>query len=261
MIPAQRRAQILDVVRARGGASIEHLAERLGASPSTVRRDLGFLTRQGYLERSHGGATVKTLPRSTFEPDREIESIVALSAKVAISAVAASLIENGQSVIFDSSSTVLEAAKWVVERELEITAVTNDLEIGTLFAKSTRARLVMLGGTLRPRSCTLTGDPGLQFLEGMHVDLALMGIHSLAGGRLSETSTEVAAIKRRMIAAARRTVLLVDSSKFVEPAFTRVCDVRDVDQVITDSDISAVAVGELEALDVAVSVARIGGAP
>ncbi|MDP6788433.1 MAG: DeoR/GlpR family DNA-binding transcription regulator [Rhodospirillales bacterium] len=259
MIPAQRRGRILDVVRSLGGASIEHLAERLGASPSTVRRDLHFLTAQGYLERSHGGATVKTLPRTTFEPDREIGSIVAHGAKVAIGAMAASMVENGQSVIFDSSSTVLEAAKWVGERELEITAVTNDLEIGTHFAKSTHVRLVMLGGTLRPRSFTLTGDPGLGFLEGINVDLALMGIHSLAGFRLSETSTEVAAMKRCMIAAARRTILLVDSSKFEVPAFTRVCEVTEVDQVISDDGIPAEAVRELKGLGVPVALARIGG--
>lgn len=258
MIPAQRRAKILDLVRRQGGASIDHLAGHLGASTSTVRRDLNLLTNQGYLERSHGGATVRTLPPTTFEPDRKIGANVAHDAKVVIGAHAAALIESGQSVIFDSSSTVLEAAKWVVERELAITAVTNDLRIGTELAASERVRLVVPGGTLRGKSYTLTGNPGLEFLAGIHADVALIGIHSLARQRLSETSTEVAHVKRLMAAAARRVIILADSSKFEGPAFARVCEVAQIDQVITDDEAPVEELRKLEELGVEVTLVKIG---
>ena len=255
MIPAQRRAMILDLVRRHGGASIEQLADHLRTSSSTVRRDLIFLTRQGYLERTHGGATVKTLPRTTFEPHHEIGANVAHAAKVAIGAVAASLVEDGQSVILDSSSTVLEAARWIVEREVSLTAVTNDLKIAAELATSNRIRLIVPGGTLRPRSFTLVGDPGLDFLDGLHVDLALIGIHALARQRLSETSVEVAAMKRRMMAAARQSVVLADSSKFGEPAFAQVADILQVEGLITDDEIPAEELHRLERLGVRVTLA------
>ena len=71
-------------------------------------------------------------------------------------------------------------------------------------------QVVVLGGTVRPDSMTLVGEPGLNFLERLHVDLALMGIHSLAGARLSETSIEVAAMKRRMIDCAARVIVLAE---------------------------------------------------
>ncbi|MEQ8968634.1 MAG: DeoR/GlpR family DNA-binding transcription regulator [Azospirillaceae bacterium] len=256
MIPAQRRARILEIVRADGGASIDSLAEGIGASTSTVRRDLQFLADQGYLERSRGGATVRTLPRTTFEPDHEIGSAVAHGAKVAIGAVAAARIEPGQSVILDSSSTVLEAARWLVERGISLTAVTNDLRIGEVMADAP-GRLIVVGGTLRQRSRTLVGDPGLSFLQGLRADVALLGIHAMGDGRLSETSVELATMKRAMIAAARRRILLVDSSKFDDVAFASVVPDTGVDEVILDSGASPADLARLEQAGLTVTVAPL----
>ncbi|KAA3628735.1 MAG: DeoR/GlpR transcriptional regulator [Proteobacteria bacterium] len=254
MLPAQRQALILELVRKTGGASITMLTERLGASTSTIRRDLDYLTEQGYLQRTHGGATVRESMCSTFEPASEIGSHVAHDAKVAIGREAAGLIENGQSVIFDSSSTVFEAAKAMSQRELHITAVTNDLKIGLTLSANRDIRLVMLGGTLRPGLFTLTGEPGQSFLGGLHTDLAFVGIHSLAGQRLSETAIEVAEMKKRMIAASRRTIVLADSSKFRDPAFCEVCGLFDVDHIVTDSGIEDKDRRAIEALDVTLTV-------
>src|SRR4051812_14963953 len=118
MIAAQRRALILEELRREGAGAIVTLAETIGVSPSTIRRDLEFLTDRGYIVRSHGGAILNEPHGTTFEPEREIGAHVAHVAKAAIGARAAALLEHGQSVIFDSSSTVLEAAKVVVERNL-----------------------------------------------------------------------------------------------------------------------------------------------
>jgi DeoR family transcriptional regulator of aga operon len=88
---------------------------------------------------------------------------------------------------------------------------------------------------VRPNTRTLVGEPGLNFLERLHVDVALMGIHSLAGSRLSETSIEVAAMKRRMIDCAARVIVLADSSKFALPAFCDVCGLERIDVIVSDS--------------------------
>src|SRR5262245_13053162 len=92
LIPAQRRALILDLIRGGNGASIAALAERLMASESTVRRDLDYLTERGYLERSHGGAMLKGAPPTTFEPQYEIGSRTQHAEKVAIGHAAAQLV-------------------------------------------------------------------------------------------------------------------------------------------------------------------------
>src|SRR3954451_7734530 len=204
MIAAQRRALIVEFVRRHGGASISELAQGIGVLASTVCRDLDFLTEAGYLVRRHGAALRPESRRTTSEPRHEIGVHLAHAAKVAIGRRAAELIENGQSVIFDSSSTVLEAARAVVGRGLRLTACTNDIGTAAVLAAGERIQLLVLGGSVRPGSLTLIGEPGQSFLDRLHADIALMGIHALARGRLSETSLEVAAMKRRMIDSAAR---------------------------------------------------------
>jgi DeoR/GlpR family transcriptional regulator of sugar metabolism len=237
LIPAARRARVLELVRREGAASLHGLAASVGVSLATTRRDLDYLTRGGYLERTHGGALLRPRVRTTFEPAAEITAEVALPAKRAIGRRAAAAIEDGQSVILDSSSTVLEAARTLVERDLAITVVTNDLRIAIALSGSPRVQLMLAGGLVRPGSFTLTGAAAQSFVQGLRADIALIGIHSLAGARPSETSIEVALMKRNLIAAAGRVLLLADSSKFEHPAFCEVCPIRAISEVITDSDI------------------------
>lgn len=238
MIAAQRRALILEELRREGAGSIVALAEKIGVSPSTIRRDLEFLTEGGYIVRSHGGALLKEPHRTTFEPEPEIGAHVARAAKEAIGSHAASLVEQGQSVIFDSSSTVLEAAKAVAARRIRLTVCTNDIGTALVLARSDNLHLVVLGGTTRRGSLTMIGDPGVSFLERLHADIAFIGIHSLVGGRLSETSIDVSAMKQRMISSAARAIVLADSSKFRHPAFCDVCAVTAVHAVVTDAGIA-----------------------
>lgn len=239
MIAAQRRARILDRVRVEGAAAIADLAEAIGVSPSTVRRDLDYLMREGYLVRSHGGAMLAEAARTAFEPAREIGLHRAQAAKRAIGRWAGDRLEPGQSVIFDSSSTVLEAAQAVVARGIPLTACTNDLAIAATLARCERIHLVVMGGSVRPGSLTLVGEPGRSLLGQLHADVALIGIHSLAAGRLSETSLEIAAMKRAMIACAANVWVLADSTKLDHPAFCDVCAWRDVQRVVSDGWLSA----------------------
>lgn len=256
MIPAQRRALILERIQKEGAASIVDLGAALGISASTVRRDLDYLMQQGYLERTHGGALVRRLLRPTFEPHTEISSHIAHTAKVAIGGLAAELVTDGQSIIFDSSSTVREAARAIVRRQRSITAVTNDLSIATELAGSPQIQLIVVGGSLRPQSMTLVGDPGASFLSGLHVDLAFLGIHAITNGILSETSIEVAAIKRQMAASAAKRVLLADASKFTERSFCRVGELQSIDILISDSSASQHYIDEVRALGIDVRIAN-----
>jgi DeoR family transcriptional regulator of aga operon len=263
MIAAQRRALILEHLRREGGDSIAALSQSIDVSPSTIRRDLDFLVQGGYIVRSHGGALLNEPQRTTFEPRRDIVAHVAHAAKAAIGARAAEMLEPGQSVIFDSSSTVYEAAKAVVARKLRLTACTNDIATASVLAGSESLQLVVLGGTNRPGSLTLIGDPGLSFLERLHADVALIGIHSLFGERLTETSIELAAMKRRMIECASRAVVLADSSKFKHPAFCDVAPIGSVRAVITDSGIGdrerkALADAGVEVIEVGASADEAG---
>ncbi|MCL4744260.1 MAG: DeoR/GlpR family DNA-binding transcription regulator [Burkholderiaceae bacterium] len=253
MIPVQRYARILEHLRERVAASIHELAEDIGVSASTIRRDLEHLAAQGYVDRTRGGAVMPRDHMATFEMEPTIAAEIAREQKTAIGRAAAQMLEAGQSVIFDSSSTVMEAARAAIARGIALTVVTNDLAIAQSFAATRNSNVVVPGGTLRVGSSTLVGEPGVEFLGRLHADVALLGTHTISGRQLTETSLEVAAAKRSMIRAASRVVVLADGSKFRERAFCTICDVSEVDEVVTDAGADAAAVESLVELGLKVT--------
>jgi DeoR family transcriptional regulator of aga operon len=251
VLPEQRRAVVLEHIQREGVISVRKVAQLIGSSVATVRRDFAELAKRGMIVRIHGGAMLALSQRTTFEPDYHFTSQVFVSEKEAIGRVAADLLEPTQSVLFDSSSTVFQAARFVIERHIPILALTNDLNIAKALADAPQIELKVTGGSLRPGSFTLVGDPGRSFLGSLHVDICFLGIHAIAlrshhnnadsGGdpcaTLSDTSLEVVAMKRQMVRAAGKKVVLVDSSKFGISAFCDVCDLDCIDIIITDRNI------------------------
>lgn len=257
MIPAKRRALILERLRREGAAAIHELAEAVGASPSTVRRDLEQLEREGVIERTHGGAQLQSAALATFEPEIAVAREAARAEKAAIAAAVADDLVPGQSVIFDASTTVLAVARAVAARRLALTAVTNSLAVAQVLAEVPEVRLVVPGGTVMPRTLALVGEPGETFLRGLHADVALLGTHAVTGTTLTETSLEVAAMKRAMIAAARRVIVLADGSKFGSPAFCTICEATEIGEIVTDDGIDLADLALLAAAGVSVRVVAV----
>jgi len=249
-LPARRRALILNHVRLTGAASIQELAEATGVSISTVRRDLEALAAQGYLARTHGGALIGQAPAATFEPADGVAARSAQPQKTAIGREAAKRVMPGASVVADAGTTVQEA--------VPLTLITNGLDVAALTRSAPAIVTLVVGGTLRTGSSVLTGEPGLGFLGGLHADLCLLGAHAVSNGQVTETSLEGAAVKRAMHRAARGTILLIDSSKFRYPAFSTVCDVSELDEIITDDGIDAVTLAGLRERGVPVTVVSAG---
>jgi DeoR/GlpR family transcriptional regulator of sugar metabolism len=235
MVPAKRRALILEHLRINGAASIQELTETIGGSQSTVRRDLEHLVERGYLERTHGGAHLLQPMRATFERENSVNAQLQRAEKVAIGREAAKRLSARDSVMMDSSSTVMEAVRAAAERDLPLTIVTNSLEIADFCADIKSWRVIMPGGTIRPGYRHLAGEPGESFIRTLHADLCFTGASAITGTLLTDSSLEVAAVKRAMIASARRTVLLADSSKFTAPNFCTLCDISQIDEIITDN--------------------------
>ena len=254
LVPAKRRALIIEHLRENGAAGIQELADTIGGSQSTVRRDLEHLVKKGYLERTHGGAQLTQSSRATFEREPPVNAALMHAEKVAIGQEAANRLSPGDSVIFDGSSTVLEAVRAVAKRKIPLTVVTNSLEIALFSADISNWRVILPGGTVRPGFSNLAGHPGEDFIKTLHADICLTGASAVTGTMLTDNSLEVAALKRAMIAAARRTILLVDSSKFTSPGFCTLCDISELHEVITDDGIQADPLATLKATDTFVTV-------
>jgi DeoR/GlpR family transcriptional regulator of sugar metabolism len=261
LIPAKRRAMILEYLQANGVASVQELVEATGGSHSTIRRDLDHLTEAGYIERTHGGAFLVPPLRASFEHEPELNAHLQQAQKAAIGRAAAERLSAHDSVIFDSSTTVLEAVKAAALRDLPLTVVTNDLEIAKIGAHAPRWRVIVAGGTLRPASNTMVGDPGEAFFGTIHADLCFIGTYAVSGGLLTDATMDVAATKRTMIRSARRSIVLVDSSKFRAPAFTTFTTLAEIEELITDDGISVEMRSSLAALGVEVTVVPVGIGP
>jgi len=257
--PAQRHAEILRHLRSAGTASVQELSESLGASLSTVRRDLDALAAKGHVERTHGGASLPRAPGIAPEVESAVASHIAHREKVAIGALAASLIQPHQTVIFDSGTTVMEAAKAVATSAIPLRAVTNDLAIAQALGRQPAISVIVAGGTLRHGSQTLLGNPGPNFLSTLYADLAFVGAHAVTDDVLSDSSLELADMKRAMIASGKRSIILADSGKFGSPSSFAVCKLNAIDEIISDEGLTSAMRAELESYGVTLSLAAIDG--
>jgi len=262
MIPAQRRKLILDILFDQGVVSVQHISERAGASPMTVRRDLDQLAMEGLVVRSHGGAclvdgrAMHAASARTGNGMTADSTDLVLRAKEAIGAAAAERIEEGQRVVFDGGIAGIEAARRVVARGIAITAITNSIKTAAVLLQSERVRLIVVGGTRMPGTSILYGDPGQDFIERIHADLALVSVQAIANGRMSDNAVEIAAMKRRSIAAARTVILMADSWKFGGPALCDVDDLSAVDEIITDDGLTAAKRRPIKSLGIKLTLVR-----
>jgi DeoR family transcriptional regulator of aga operon len=255
LYPVQRRRRIADFLQAHGAVTLQQLVQTLQVSMSTLRRDLDALAEEGVVERTHGGALLRHQSYSTFEPATEAARELAPAEKRMIGAAAAAALLPRQSVIFDSGSTVIEAARAVVERGIDIVAVTNDIEIARVLGANPRIQVHVLGGELRHGSNALLGEDVVSAVQAIHADVVLLGAHAVTDGLVSETSVKTAAVKQAFIRAANVRRLLVDSSKFRPRVFKEVCQLKDLDEIVTDDGAPESVLQALRTTGIKVTVA------
>jgi len=236
LLPALRRQRIAEFLHHHGAVTLQQLADALHVSMSTLRRDLDTLAEEGVVERTHGGAILRHLQYSTFEPNITAARDLSPREKRVVGMAAAESLVPGQSVIFDSGSTVLEAARAVVARKIPIVAATNDIEIAQILNSSSLIQVHVFGGQLRPGSNTLVGEQVQNAAQLIRADVLFFGAHAVTDNVVSETSPEVAAVKRSLMKSATSCRLLVDSSKFRPRVFMTVCDMAEIAEVITDEN-------------------------
>ncbi len=255
LLPVQRRGHIAEFLRRHGAVSLQQLADALRVSLSTLRRDLDALADDGVVERTHGGAVLKHQQYSTFEPHFAAARNLSPGEKRSIGEAAAAGLIAGQSVIFDSGSTVLEAARAAGARQIELIAVTNDIEIAQVLGASPTIQVHLFGGRLRPGSNTLVGEQVHGAAKNIRADVLFLGAHAVSDELVSETSPEVAAVKRVLMQAANSRRLLVDASKFRPRVFMNVCPIAELDEIITDAGAPAEDLEKIRSAGVRVTLA------
>lgn len=230
MLPKQRKREIVDVVSQENGQTVTELAEELGVSEATIRRDLQDLESDGLIERSHGGA----LPITSVAEERSYsqKQVQNLEAKRAIGRRAAEEIREGQVVFFDSGTTTMEVAK--ATPDVAFIAATNSPLIAMELGEHGDVKLT--GGTLREQTWALVGPTGEEFLERTNFDVVFLGtnaIHPESG--LTTPNEDEARMKSLMVEKAQRVVLVSDGSKLGRRSFVHFADYASIDAFVTDA--------------------------
>lgn len=237
MLPAQRRDWIQAEIERAGGARITQLAEQLGVSEMTVRRDLEALASRGLIKKVYGGAT--TPARSTSdEPGFEVKSHRELAAKDQIGAVAATLIQPRTTVAVSAGTTTYASAVHLA-RIPGLTVVTNSVRVADyLHAHGDRSQTVLLTGGVRTPSDALVGPIAVQTISGLHVDALLLGVHGmdLAAGFTTPNLME-AEMNRAMVAATSRLIVLADHTKWGVVGLCAMARLSDASALVSDADL------------------------
>jgi DeoR/GlpR family transcriptional regulator of sugar metabolism len=247
-IPAQRRKEILDAVRS-GAMHVAELAESFGVSEMTVRRDLRTLARDGKLERVRGGAV-----RASEEPPFEETEVERFDAKDRVGAAAAALVEDGQTVMIDIGTTTLQAARHLHGRDISV--VTSSLAVYEELVSDPAIELLLPGGLVRRNYRSLVGVIAEDSLRKLRADILFLGTSAVDAdlGVWDTTMVEVP-IKRAMIEAAARVVLLADHEKFAMAGLVWVTDVGSLDRIVTDAPLPPACRPAVEASGVEVTIA------
>jgi len=232
-------------------ASLEDLAKHVGASISTVRRDLTVLETGGTLKRTHGGARIVTPKTDEFAfSARDTHQ---LDEKEAIGRVCAELIKPNQSVIIDAGTTVYHVAKYLEEKAPQI--VTNSLPVANHFSGAGRVELVLSGGVIYPRLGVLVGPLAVEAFSKIHADVAVMSAGGITLEGLTNSHGLLIDIQLAMIRAAARVIMCLDHTKFGRRSVSPLCDLEQIDTIVTDGQAPADLVAQLRGKGIEVIVA------
>ncbi len=233
MLADKRRAELLELVRRQGFAPLPDLAKALDVSESTIRRDLAHLERKGSAQRTHGGAFY-TGPSPNL-PHFELRQVAQWDKKQAIAHAAAMLISDHSALLLDGGSTTYELARLLVGRPLQI--VTNSLPVATLFAGSTDADLIIVGGYVHGRTGTVQGPIAEQTIRSLNVRLAVISGAGVNDRGLFNSNLQIAATARAMIDAAEEVVAAIDSTKFGHQSLAHICPLEQIHHIVTDQEL------------------------
>jgi DeoR family transcriptional regulator of aga operon len=240
---SERLGAILEVLSSGGSVEVSDLADRLGVSPPTVRRDLSLLERQRLLARTHGGAVAHGV---TYELPLRYKAARHHDQKQRIGAAAAASVRDGSAIGLTGGTTTTEVARALVDRQ-GLTVVTNALNIAGELAVRPNLKLVVTGGYARAESYELVGPLAEQSLAGLNLDVVFLGVDAISVAEGLSTHHEVEAhTNLALIERSRKIVVVADSSKIGRVAFARICPIDRVDELITDSDADGLLVAELE---------------
>jgi DeoR family glycerol-3-phosphate regulon repressor len=228
-----RQLSLLAFVQAQGSVTVEQLAEKLGVTLQTVRRDVQRMADKGLLTRFHGGVRV---PSSTIEniAHQQRENLNA-EAKSRIARCIAAAVPNDCSLILNIGTTTEAVARALLHHS-GLRVITNNLNVATILSASPRCEVIVVGGVVRGRDQGIIGEAAIDFISQFKVDIAVIGISGIeADGSLRDYDYREVKVSQTIMTHAREVWLAADVSKFNRPAMVAVAELSQIDRLFTDA--------------------------
>ena len=237
MLDIERRQKMVAFIEQNDGATVGELSRRYSVSEATIRRDLIQLSKDGLVERGHGGAAPRRLRRSQGLPELPVLERAGLRAseKRAIGRAAARYVEDGDVILINGGTTTAEMVPFLGAKR-DLTVITNGLNIASLLAPLTNIKTVITGGVLRNSELSMLGALTKDALHNLRADKLFMSspaVH-VDYGFSADDMLEVES-DRNMMASAKEIIVLADHTKFGNVAMMRVAPIERVRRIITDS--------------------------
>jgi DeoR/GlpR family transcriptional regulator of sugar metabolism len=241
------------MVTHQGFCTITELATALGVSEMTVRRDIEQLATDGQVRKVHGGVTVLT--QEVLNPSDFTARATQMSdAKQAIARVALNFVVPGSTICIDSGTTALEVAR-LLPSGRGLTVVTQSVPVITALMTRPGTHVRVMGGDLHPETQDFAGETTIEAIRRQRFDVLFLAAGGVTSRGVFCASDHEALVKRSLIEAAQRIVLIADSNKFDGPAMVRVCGLEALSQAIVDDAISEDHAGLLRSAGVPLTVA------
>jgi DeoR/GlpR family transcriptional regulator of sugar metabolism len=240
---SDRRKRILEQLSEKGSVRVAELSALFQVSEVTIRSDLETLDRQGRLVRDRGGAIARVLTLDSVVFEKRAQE--SLDQKRRIALAAAGLVADGDRIMMDAGSTLMQMAKSIHDVN-GVTVITNALNIAVHLMSATTSHVILTGGSLSRETISTVGVIAERDIDEFRVEKLFMSTHALnAADGLLDNSAEVARVKLTMIGASRKVILLADSAKWGRPGFARVAPLSAVHTMISDTGLSPEARHEI----------------
>jgi DeoR/GlpR family transcriptional regulator of sugar metabolism len=256
VVPSKHRQQrILGLVHERGDALVSELRDLFGVSEVTVRSDLAVLASRGLVVRTHGGAALPDRGLKSLELSFAVRDGSNVDLKSRIGLAAADLIQSGQSVVLDASTTALQIAR-VLRRGPtlhDVTIITNGMQAALELLDMPGISTILTGGQLRATAVSLTGGLGAELLRRVHCSVGFFGAKGLTISQgLTDVNLQEVEMKAAMAAVCERVVAVVDHTKLGQVGLATFVPISRLALVITDNAADPGIVAEFEQVGVEV---------
>lgn len=234
MFSAERRAQILELIRKNSQISTKALHSQFNVSIATIRRDLARLEKEGLIQRIRGGAVLEKRSQLDFSYQEREQKFI--QKKILIAEKAAEYVEPGDRIFFNDGTTIMQIAKKLSEKDIPLTVITNSIKVADILLFNSKIDVILLGGDLKEFSYATSGPLAELVIESLNANKAIIGADAFHPSKgVSIQPMAEASVTRKMIAKSDKVIVVGDSSKIGAIATVTVCPWKGVDVFITDA--------------------------